>query len=279
MTVKSPITYYGGKAQLVAWILPILEEYPHQVYIEPFGGGASILLAKRPGFDVYNDIYGDVVNLFKVIRGRDTFPEFQRLVELTPYSREMFEAACEEHQTEGNDIERAALFFVFCRQSFTGKQQGKCPGWRRSRSKEDLHISPAVKGWLSAIKHLPEVHSRLQKVQIDKMDAVECIRRYAEDTFIDGTRRTSLIYCDPPYPSHTRKQGLYRNEMTDEQHAELVRTRPVLVSVPVLRLPRLSVQATLEPLAFAFSGISMVYFGLMTPMDATPFLISCLLFA
>ncbi len=91
---KSPLTWYGGKAKLVGWILPIIESYPHTGYIEPFGGGASILLAKQPGFEVYNDLHGNIVNLFRVIQSPDTFDEFHRRVSLMPYSREIFEEVC-----------------------------------------------------------------------------------------------------------------------------------------------------------------------------------------
>ena len=232
MPVKSPITYFGGKSQLVPWILPILEEYPHQAYIEPFGGGASILLAKRPGFDVYNDIYGDIVNLFEVIRGRDTFPEFQRLVELSPYSREVFHKILAQHNAgkkSRDPVERAAADFIIMRQAFSGKQ-AKNRGWKFSLTGNRTKISHSVQSWLSAIERLPDVHRRLRTVQIENIDAIECVKKYAFNGMVEGKRFTTLIYCDPPYPLATRPGGqLYRHEMTDERHAELVRT---LLEVP-----------------------------------------------
>ena len=58
------------------------------------------------------------------------------------------------------------------------------------------------------------ITERLQGVQIEQQPALELIQRYR--------RADVLIYADPPYPLDTRSGRLYRHEMTDEDHAELL---------------------------------------------------------
>lgn len=227
---KSPITYYGGKATLTNWILPVLASYPHTSYIEPFGGGASILLAKPPGFDVYNDLYSDLVNMWRIIRDRETFNEFGRIVSLIPCSREAFWDAYHTHRDSVDPVERAAKFFVVCRQTFSGKQARTGCGWKHSIKGSRGQIAQVVNSYLAAVYRLPEVHERLQTVQIENMDAIECIKKYSHDCIHDGSRCCSLTYRGPPYPLDTRSGGVqYQHEMTDDQHKQLAST---LLSVP-----------------------------------------------
>ena len=85
MTVNRPVLrYFGGKFRLSDWVISHFP--PHEVYVEPYGGAANILLGKEQAFlEVYNDLSQDVVNFFQVLRDRPN--ELIRAIELTPYSR------------------------------------------------------------------------------------------------------------------------------------------------------------------------------------------------
>lgn len=59
----------------------------HDCYVEPYGGGAAVLLAKRrTRLEVYNDLDRDMVTLFRVLRDRPD--ELISLLALTPFARE-----------------------------------------------------------------------------------------------------------------------------------------------------------------------------------------------
>ena len=92
-TPKRPLLrYHGGKWKLAPWILRHLP--PHRVYVEPFGGGASVLLQKPRSYaEVYNDLDGEVVNLFTV--AREHGEELARSLELTPFARAEFDQSYE----------------------------------------------------------------------------------------------------------------------------------------------------------------------------------------
>ncbi|MDE3180108.1 MAG: DNA adenine methylase, partial [Acidobacteriota bacterium] len=114
--------WYGGKFSHLNWLLPKLPDCHH--YCEPFAGSAAVLLNRAPSpVETYNDIDGEVVNFFKVLRNQKG--ELIEAISLTPFSREEFYRAV---SVNGNgkalsDLERARLFFVRARQARTGLAQ------------------------------------------------------------------------------------------------------------------------------------------------------------
>jgi hypothetical protein len=113
MAVTRPLLkYHGGKWLLAPWILSYMPE--HKVYVEPFGGGGSVLLRKnRAHEEVYNDLDREIVNLFRVVR--DNGNDLRRKLELTPYSREEFELS---YEPTDDPIEKARRTVV---RSFMGR--------------------------------------------------------------------------------------------------------------------------------------------------------------
>jgi DNA adenine methylase len=195
--------------------LPLLPPAHH--YCEPFAGSAAVLLNRAPSpVETYNDLDGEVVNFFRVLREqKDALIE---VIGLTPFSREEFFEALEALRPGGeslSSLERARRFFVRARQVRTGLAQTASLGrWANCKNTSRAGMGGAVSRWLGSVEGLPEIAERLLRVQIENRPALEVIRLYdSKDT---------LYYCDPPYPHESRGDSkAYGFEMTDEEHRQL----------------------------------------------------------
>jgi DNA adenine methylase len=206
--VLSPIRWFGGKSRLDLrnWILPKLESIQHNKYVEVFGGGGGLLLAKkRSQFDVYNDIDSTLYDFFSVLSDPDHFQQFIRRVDVLPYSKQLFDDCMETWETEEDVVERVSKWFVVVRQVFSGLIGGG--GWSRGKK--------SMKAWFSVLDRLPEVHDRLQGVFLENADFRKIFEVYDEPK--------TLFYVDPTYIQSTRKGGGYQFEMTDSDHYDLVK--------------------------------------------------------
>lgn len=209
------LRYHGGKWRLAPWII---SHFPaHRVYVEPYGGAASVLLRKpRVYSEVYNDLDGEIVNLFRVLRNPSQARELQRLVRLTPFAREEFN---ESYITADDPIERARRLLFRSFAGFgTGLNARYGTGFRNNVTRAGT--TPA-KEWTGVPKVLEQVAERLSGVVIESEPALRCIDRF-------GGNGEALLYCDPPYVHATRNDrhigDVYRFEMTDDEHRELAAT-------------------------------------------------------
>lgn len=206
--------WYGGKFSHLGWLLDHLPECHH--YCEPFAGSAAVLLNRPPApVETYNDIDGEVVNFFRVLRNQTD--ELLKTIALTPFSREEFFHAVNGHGEPLSDLERARRFFIRARQVRTGLAQTASLGrWANCKNTSRAGMSGVVSRWLGSVQMLPEIADRLLRVQIENRPAIELIRLY------DHTQ--TLFYCDPPYPHESRGDAkAYGFEMTDQEHRELAR--------------------------------------------------------
>lgn len=215
--------YYGGKLSHLARLLPLLPTC--HTYVEPFGGSAAVLLNRAPSpVEVYNDLDGGVVTFFRVLRDRRD--ELVRLLELTPYSRAEFAIACRDDSED--ELERARRVFVRIAQSrankplttggqwsySVGKSAHDASDWQYCVNHNKRGMSGAVSAWLTNVAGLPDVIARLRTVQIECLDALDCITRYDHED--------ALIYADPPYLPDVRTDGAcYIHEMSEGQHIAL----------------------------------------------------------
>jgi len=209
--VRAIFRYPGSKWALADWIIGHFPEgYEKMVYIEPFAGSSAVFFNKNPGIiETVNDLNGDVVNLFRVLR--DNPEELIRKIELTPYSREEYRTATEP---SNDPVESARRFIVRTTQSIGAKPDS---GWRNHKQAK---IGGTACKWNGLPETLWEAVDRLKGntknlVQIESMDALQLIAKY---NYPDV-----LMYLDPPYVKSTRRTNkLYKVEMDEDGQNELL---------------------------------------------------------
>lgn len=216
--MKSVLKYPGAKWKIVDWIVKHMP--PHTSYLEPYFGSGAVFFNKAPSkLETINDINGQVVNLFRVLRERPD--ELTRAVELTPWAREEYYTSCILSE---DPLESARRFLARCWMSFGGRIDERS-GWRHEKRGE-IRAS-TYHTWVNIPARIRLAAERLKNCQIENRPALEVIRGHC----YPGT----LIYADPPYPHSTRGTRLYPYEMTDDDHLELLEALdahpgPVLLS-------------------------------------------------
>jgi len=216
--LRSPIVWFGGKGNLVRRLLKFVPE--HDAYLEPFFGGGSLFFAKEVAkIEIINDIDGDLMNFYAVLRDEEKFARFYRLAYLTPYSRGEYNDALRKFRNKAwkDDVERAYLFFVIARMSFSG---GLGRSWSYAITEVRKNMSGTVSKYLSAIDRLPEIHERLRHAQIECDDWLSVWHRYVPVWREKGFK--AFVYLDPPYMPETRRNGSFRFEFSEKQHEELI---------------------------------------------------------
>ncbi len=221
MVLRPPVKWHGGKYYLAERIVSLFP--PHRIYLEAFGGGASVLLNKAPvEVEAYNDLDLKITRLFRVLRNQGR--EFIEYVQFVPYSEYEFECAA-HYPPDASDLVKAVCDFVRWRQSFGGRGKTWSCTTRRARG----GMAGDVNAWWSAIDQLPEIIDRLRCVELLSQPAIQAIRRFDHPD--------TLIYCDPPYLHETRapnSRDVYGIEMTEEQHIELGEVLKACVSKVVI---------------------------------------------
>jgi len=206
------LCYCGGRFSIGKWII---RHFPsHYTYVEPFGGGASVLLQKRPApCEIYNDLDSEIVNFFRVLQDAEQRKTLITRLSLTPHSREEYTQASRVDDEE--PVTRACALFIRSWQGIgpaaTRKHRS---AWSVSTTTSSLSKS------LNAIENLPAVVERLRCVHLEHRPAIDLIKRHDNPE--------TLLYVDPPYLFSTRSgdshasHDNYRHEMDDEAHMELL---------------------------------------------------------
>jgi DNA adenine methylase len=209
---RSALRYFGGKWALAPWIISHMPA--HRIYVEPFGGAASVLLRKpRSPVEVYNDLDDEIVGIFRILQNAVQCRELVRILQRTPYARREFELA---FRATDDPLVRAQRAIIRAYMSFhhsalfspqkttfaNARHRKKCGGCKAHE-------------WMSYPRHLANVCRRLRGVIIECGDALDVIR--VQDT------SDALFFVDPPYVMGTRdKNSRYRHEMSDAQHVALL---------------------------------------------------------
>lgn len=209
---RPALRYHGGKWMLAPWIIGHFPQ--HRVYVEPFGGAASVLMQKPRAYaEVYNDMDGEIVNLFRVLRDPAQAEVLRRAVELTPFARDEYYAAFEVSEDPVEQARRTVIraFMGFGSNSINRSIRS---GFRANSNRAGT--TPAH-DWANWPTHIEAMTERLRGVVIENKDAADVIAQH------DGT--ATLIYADPPYVHATRAASVadhgYAHEMTDDDHRAL----------------------------------------------------------
>ncbi|EPJ7713827.1 TPA: DNA adenine methylase [Citrobacter freundii] len=174
------VPWIGGKRRLAKHILPLFPA--HTCYVEPFCGAAALYFLKVPSkTEVINDINGELVNLYRVVKHH--LEEFVRQFKWALVSRQIYKWLQDMPEETLTDIQRAARFYYLQKQAFGGKvadhtfgtSTTSAPRFNLLRIEEELSMA----------------HLRLSRTLIEHLEWHQCIARY--------DRPHTLFYCDPPY--------------------------------------------------------------------------------
>lgn len=215
---RPALRWHGGKWILAPWIIKHFP--PHRVYVEPYGGAASVMLRKERSYgEVYNDLDEEVVTLFRVLRDPEQATRLIESLRLTPFSRDEFFAAYEDTGCPIEQSRRLAVrsFMGFGSDGFNKKVR---TGFRANSNRSGT--TPAH-NWVNYPECLALLVDRMRGVVIENKPAIQVMQQH------DGPR--TLHYIDPPYLPSTRsnksrktgeKYHAYRHEMTSADHAEML---------------------------------------------------------
>lgn len=198
----------GGKKSIAPWVIGLFAT--HQSYIEPFGGGAAVLINKpKSKLEIYNDINSQVTTFFRVLR--DDAEQLIRNIASTPFAREEFDAANEllVAQARGDiisDFELARATLISSRM--------RCHPSNPDTFAYGVPAHNNAKTWSRMPELLRKVSDRFAEVVIENLDWQKLIARH--------DKPDTLIYLDPPYLPSTRVKGKYPHELTEEDHERLI---------------------------------------------------------
>lgn len=186
ITLKAPFGWIGGKSKLSSDIINLTPK-DHNLYIEVFGGAASVLYSKeKTKLEVLNDINSDLINLHRSIRTNPQTLSFylnQMLV-----SREIFDDIKKRNWKPRNKIEAAAFYLYQLTHSFGSKGDSFAMNAKSGRAPKNLY------------KSYDKWSRRLKGVTIENKSFQELIPLYdKEDAF---------FYIDPPY---VETESYYKN--------------------------------------------------------------------
>lgn len=192
---------------LAPWIISHFPQ--HRVYVEPFGGGASVLLRKDKSYaEVYNELDTEIVNVFQTLR--DNGPKLQEYLKNTPFARVEF---VESYKPARDKVVRAARTII---KSFMGFGSDAIKNKSGFRANSHRSGTTPAHDWTNYGEALHFLTNRLKGVVIENRDALDVIKQH--------DRPDTLFYVDPPYVHSTRsakQPKQYNFEMSDKEHKNL----------------------------------------------------------
>lgn len=231
---RPAIRWHGGKWRMAKWII---SHFPndHDLYVEPFGGSAAVLLQKpRSRMEVYNDLDLQIFNFFSCLRKWPS--SFIQELKLTPFHSEEYIRATgpQDNEEELDEMEMARRFYIRAYQSLMGPTVTWTNSFKRqkvySRGKSgNSSMKPAAHSF-AEVDHLYTVADRLRGVTFENTNYWTIFEKYDHER--------TLFYLDPPYLGSTRKQNkknAYAHEMMEpENHFSFLTQVKGLQGIPLI---------------------------------------------
>ena len=182
-----------------------------------------LLRKPRSPVEIYNDLDGEIVNLFRVVQDPTLARAIFKRIRRTPYARAEYEQT--RHQSGGTPVDRAVRVIVRSHMSFNAAAlfEKSIPF---SCTKHKNGGKSRAAEWANYPRHLASITARLRGVMIENRPAAEVIER--QDS--PGT----LFYVDPPYLPATRSSGRYRCDLTPADHRALLEQLKTVQGMVVL---------------------------------------------
>jgi DNA adenine methylase len=212
MKMKTKIIgYFGGKGGKLSTVIKSFIPDDYKIYLEPYGGSASILFTQQAPIEIYNDIYDNVYSLFKVLSNKDLFRQLKEKIDITPYSEKLNKEYKLKLKEDGLSLlDRAYYYF------YVNKTSVNAIGGFSINTIVRRKISKSTSDYLSVIDGLEHYNERLSNVVVLNRPALDVIEKY--------DREETFIYLDPPYVHSTRTSARYACDMEDEEHIKLIDT-------------------------------------------------------
>jgi DNA adenine methylase len=173
------IPWIGGKRRLAETLIPNFP--PHKCYVEVFAGGAALYFMRQPAeVEVINDVNGELINLYRVVKNH--LEEFVRQFKYALSSRDVYKWLQDTPPHTLTDIQRAARFFYLQQHAFGGKVDGQ--NWGTATTAPPINL-------LRIEENLSAAHLRLASAYIENMDWLKLMHKY--------DRPHTFFYLDPPY--------------------------------------------------------------------------------
>lgn len=210
------IPYIGGKHRLAKRLVKFCASPNRDLFVDVFGGSAAVMLAAAAQYTklVYNDVDGDLVNLFRVIADPVRRVQLFRLLRALPVSRRIFDEDHQVYKAGGlsfcrvsDPVERARKTLYRHLLAFGGKVRS---GGFQASSNDPDRIKE-VQRYRNVLRKLARVGKLFQGAVIEGLHYSEAIRTW-------GHKPNAVLFIDPPYDG---SEGYYSRSFSRGDHVFL----------------------------------------------------------